>query len=875
MTPISYFKYVLLVGCATTGVSSYAWRTLIGNNILRVDQTFSFGVKAHCAQPANQLMLVGAEDEKEAKEYALSKISLHDYQITPCAAKLAQVDSVYDQPNPLYDAGIAHIVCPTSTLAVVGTQSAPSIVYALNHVGTEPEVLTHCAKDVSGNPCASITHLETNGDKLVFAAICDASDAPALAIISYSENTEKKDVSPEEFKKLEKEIEGCKEEKQKQRLKKGVDRDQDGKIYRNIIHKIFAQDAVIALPAPVKEITALCWHPGISCLYVGVSYKLPVNNQSCGILVGRLTADKKSLVLEPVTDVCPDMFTRGKIESLVPFNTSTGSLDYLLIKNSKNPHIIHSVPLCNQRILAEREKFTLQGKLADCTEKPQEIFMAPREKFLGRQFTKPFVFVPNSPSLLSYNVGHGHMYAGPIHEIMVRGDVVFAVVSDPTGGFDAGVYQSQALYDGVGRIAGWTYWQKTVEHEGIDFALINNPKATLMVFGEDRESEKGTRTVQVNKWPEQAIDDIAQLLQVAQREFVECNQEIKKIIDWSVLTPGLCGKNLTLLMNDEKLVVAQMPDFAAITFDQEVLKAVGTLTCAQVGISDDQGWLFVGGTHGLAKLVDHGGNGWRMPEGLRDVNELSNMQTVRVGDYSMVRKLLFDQDFLYVLTDTCLDRINLQTNTTVRLADAQRLCNQRYALLYDVIVSDKCALLACSAGLYRVGNGKNIKTDTVSSLQWAAVEIPEATDLSLFLMPVSVTGNPHDWAKGAGQVYVITGSYTKKGAHVHRFAVKDVVEHEIAHDTIAPVPDLVFKDRIADIGSLLACSDCFLTDGLFYLAPFKQKKSKPMILYNGLNKARTTINLELQAEDTITSITRNSMHGNWLVAGSFGLKTNI
>lgn len=269
------------------------------------------------------------------------------------------------------------------------------------------------------------------------------------------------------------------------------------------------------------------------------------------------------------------------------------------------------------------------------------------------------------------------------------------------------------------------------------------------------------------------------------------------------------------------------------------------------------------------------GSGWHMPAGLQHINELADCTAQPISNYTMVRKLLFDQGILYVLTDSCLDRIDLESNAVVRLADVQKLCNQRYSIFYDLIISDKCALLATSAGLVRVGNGKDIRTDGQSSLDWTHVNVPEATDLPLFLLPVSVSGNPHDWAKGAGQIYIITGSYTKKGAHVHRFAVLDVTCQDICDDTIAPVPDLVFKDRIGDIGSLLTCSDCFLTDGLFYLAPFRQKKSRALVLYNGLTKARTTINLDLAVEDTITSITRNSTHGNWLVAGSFGLKTNI
>lgn len=872
-----FLKYLLVASCVLFAAPTCAWQTLIGDNSSRTDQTFSFGIKAHYAQPANQLIVVGAENEKEGKEYSLAKISLNDNKVSPCAAETVIVNGVYDQPNPLYNVAIDHIICPNSTCAVVHARSHASTLYVANHFAVEQEIVSCAIKDEHNNPCADITSLETNGDNLIFTAIKTEDKKPALALVTYSEKTDKVSLSEDEFKKLEEAIKECKgDEKKMQRLRKGVGVDQDNKYYRNVTTKFLTQGLqVISMPENVEQISALCWHAGVGCLYVAVTYQTPLNDQKCGILVARLTPDKTNLNLHPFANASLDLFEQGAIASMIPFNTSTGALDYLLVKKSNNQHVIHCLPVCNQRIIAQREHFESQGMMAQMSAAPQDVFLAPRNSFLGRQFTKPFSASADMPIVSSCDIGGGYLYAGPIGQIMVAGDVIFAVVTEPLPGFSGGIFQSQALYDKEGRISGWTLWQKTVERDGIDFALVNNPKTSLVLFNQDVDGEKGTRTVQVNKWPEKATDEIAQLVKVAQKEFVDCEQGIKKVIDFSVLTPGVCGKNLTLLMSDTKLILAQMPEFDTVTFEQDSFGKIGIPTCVQIGISDDQGWLFIGGTAGVAKMVNAEGNGWQMPQGLSDVKELQGMHAEPIGNYSMVRKLLFDQGFLYVLTDTCLDRIDLRTNQSVQLATTTQLCDQRYALFYDVIISDKCALLATSAGLYRVGNGKSILRDDSSTLDWMPVDVPEATDLSLFLLPVSKSGNLHDWAKGAGQIYIITGTYTKKGAHIHRFAVQDVVDHEITDDTISPVPDFVFKDRITDIGSLLVCSDCFSTDGLFYLAPYRQKKTRAMIVCNGLTRARTMINLDLAVEDTITCISRNSMHGNWLVAGSFGLKTNI
>lgn len=875
MAHISSFKYIVMAGCLISSINAYAWKTLVGNDSSRIDQTFSFGIKAHCAQAANKIVLVGAEHSNEGKEYSLSKISLHDYKISSCASELVTLDGVYDKPNPLYNAAISYIVCASSTYAAVYNPANKSMLYGTNYFGADGDLISAQIKDMNGESVRSIVNLATNGQGLIFAAIQNAgTDQYGIATLSYSEKTEKKEITDEEFKKLEKEaIEAKDDVKKIQRLKKGLEIGQDGKPCRTVTTRALLQDQVaFGLPAYVKEVTALSWHPGVGCLYVGASYIVPIEKQRCGILIGRLQKDN-SMTFERIDNL--DLFRNGSIDEIVPFTTTTGSLDYILIKNSAAPAHIYSLGVCNQRLLDLRETFTGLGAIADVTQKPQDIYESQRNRFLGRQFAKPFEPNKDASLCITHNVGCGYLHAGSIRQLSAVGDVVFATVTQPVHGHSGGVYQSQALYDCQGRISGWTLWQKALEHEGVDFALLNNAKSSMMIFGQDNESEKGTRTVQVNKWPEVATDEIAQLIESAQKEFVENKLEIKKIIDFSILTPGVPYKNLTVLISSSKLLIVQMPDFASTAFEQNSLQAVGTLTCAQVGISDKYGWLFIGGTHGLAKMVDVDGNGWDMPQGLQHVDRLQGMYAQPVGNYTMVRKILFDQGFLYVLTDTQFDRIDLETNEIISLATTEQLCNQRYAIFYDALVSDKCALLATSAGLYRVGNKKNIMHDNAFNLNWTQLKVPEATDLSLFLLPVSNSGNPHDWAKGSGQVYIITGSYTKKGAHVHRFAVEDVANHDITDTTIAPVPDLVFMDRISDIGSLLICSDCFSTDGLFYLAPFQQKKSKPMQLYNGLTRSRTPINLELKIEDTITCITRNSTHGNWLVAGSFGLKTNI
>src|SRR5690606_14554103 len=113
------------------------------------------------------------------------------------------------------------------------------------------------------------------------------------------------------------------------------------------------------------------------------------------------------------------------------------------------------------------------------------------------------------------------------------------------------------------------------------------------------------------------------------------------------------------------------------------------IIAAELASDGTNGWLFVGGSHGVAVLSAADGNGWDITTGLGpDFAGLSaGMSFKQFGSYSFVRKIMHDGDFLYILTDQVLDRIDLtQGNpglgqfTPVTVALAGELLNTRDVL---------------------------------------------------------------------------------------------------------------------------------------------------------------------------------------------------
>ena len=135
-----------------------------------------------------------------------------------------------------------------------------------------------------------------------------------------------------------------------------------------------------------------------------------------------------------------------------------------------------------------------------------------------------------------------------------------------------------------------------------------------------------------------------------------------------------------------------------LAFNGAILDELRPINAAEIGANDTHGWIFVGGVNGLAVLCNSDGSGWQLNEGLDyDLEPIRNMAFKRIGNYKFVRKIIADKQFLYVLTDTVLDRIDLNTIdftldadelVVTPLADAITLAKNSYGTFYDLIISE-------------------------------------------------------------------------------------------------------------------------------------------------------------------------------------------
>lgn len=877
-----------------------------GNNQIRGNNTFSFPVKAHCIDK-NHTLYVGA-CAGDAQEYALSKLRAGDEQCLPVASREVIYNGKKDQPNPLFNAPIAHLASIDSANLALVLAEQNCTLYNLNF-GTPTELLSADPADANGKPSAEICALATDGTTAVFAAVKGSGQphfggsGAGIALMVYNQQTTEYEVSDEEYSKIQKAIEQATTPEEKKELFGNIKQDNDGKRKRSVTTKSFAQknktipinreSDFLKIGGDLQAIgdkIALHWHEGFRRLYVGLQATSgSTNNDGArAIAVGHI--ENEQLVLCPI--VGADVFRPGACNEIVGAHgagatvtihhiasmLTTTFLDYLIVHggNGDPEHTarrVYALPILNLKqengMLHERD-LALQGTLAD-PKTAQAVYGGKRSKlFKGRHFTQPAksagqMATTDDPAAC---VGAGPLQAGPIADILVHDDAVYALVTNADQGYQNGVYQSQAIIGPDGVVVSWTMWSLGMNmDDAVSWCAFERKFPNMLAIS-------NRNTISRTSWHLDQDDEFAAHLN---NQFCKENGGIHELIEWD--TPEL-GQPLLCTIGCKTIALGHLKDNSVTVFaNNDVLAELGPLSTAEVAIGNT-GWLFVGGVHGLAALADSDGNGWNTADGLKHFDQLQGMKFIKVGDYQFVRKIIYDEHYLYILTDAALDRIDLNSfdvfgpHNAVRLATAANSTGTQHALLKDCIISQKFALIAHTAGLDRIGDGKDIRTDTQETISWQALPVSKELGQIVGLYPFCKTGRAQDCARDASQLYVLCGDRSKNLGYLCRFAIRSVINKPVDEGTIMPLPDYMIlgssRNCFVQIGFY---SNVFATDGASFFTVPETRDPKTPLAFHNFGRSKVALPLDIENSSKISRIMRSSC-GSWLIAGDFGLRIN-
>src|SRR3990167_4031151 len=623
--------------------------------------------------------------------------------------------------------------------------------------------------------------------------------------------------------------------------------------------------------------------------------------------------------------------------------TTSTKLNYLIVVGANGAKTsvqnnVYAVPLVN---LVKPGTFTNnsnQGTLANINQTPTDYFND-NKYFTYRAFTEP---ATTSAQVFTTSSEAAKVGAGPlpiastesIADLKVYGDMVVASINSAFSVSDSpGIYQSKAMYDDEGKIKSWTPWQRAgstvaqVSSSLLDFFNGNFMTLTSTTATAD--------TVKKTNWTTNNSDGLSDpdngLIQLLDTDFELENGGLQSLIDFPDYTSGLSDLSLLIATGVRSLALIESGDLQGGFFKptsgnfstNSVSSINGTVTtipsgCKYIKVSggdlngvgpiitstiatnsgDNKSWIFIGGTNGVAVLIDSNGNGWTGT--ISNLSDLpDNISFKKIGNFKNVVKVFGAGDYLYVLTLNSLDRIELSSTdflngavTKTTIAKPTEMGLSKFATFSDIVISESLGILATSVGMYRVGNGQNITTATqTSDLNWTFINSPGGFGPVFKIYTLSHNVNQNKFTEN-GQLYVLNAYIGYNNASISRFSVN--LSGAIDNNTVSWVPDIFIKDLQSSFVDFSAFREAFTVLGTMQYdthskdvnkkdsdgeleKPFAQAL-RPFITSGQILTFfdSVTLKLEVPQDSSIMSspVSLRSANGGLLVSGNFGLKAN-
>lgn len=590
--------------------------------------------------------------------------------------------------------------------------------------------------------------------------------------------------------------------------------------------------------------------------------------------------------------------TISKFRSLY---TSTGLTYGIIVGSSTGANAattVSAIPLVNKSVDTTNTTWPTDpthGTMASKNVSPGsnlQVFFSPQNiirPYTGRGFQTPATTLADVPLQADAAVAVGGGVApGTIQAIQTCKDTVFiSTLGDgAAGSYAAGIFASQALFDGNGAIKAWTAWQRV--------SFSSTPNASIYgfvyqpTFGKMMSMQGLTaNTIDIVATSTWDAEDIAEdnllggtltnasvgFIDLINSQFSTATGGIQAAFDFPRNTDGFQqgqpnGLSAMVFTGYQKVVLAQTAAYSAglctplvgdfstsmeisttgavttpgagariISVSGGALTTIGAVTSAAVvNNAGANGYLVVGGVGGVAALLP----GWSTAAGGLRTN-FSNLPAstfTLLGSYTNVRKLLNDGTNLYVLTNQTFDRIpaaqlagGVITPTTLATASSTV---GTYGSFSDVVVSGKMALLATSQGLLQAGVGANVATAAnATAMAWTAVPLTESETAVTRLQPISTTNVPQAFASdgaAGGQVYVLSASTSQGLASVYRIAVADTSGgNAITSTTVQVIPDYFVQAHTSAYAALGAYRNYFRTDGALFSDSRSSYLASPLV----------------------------------------------
>jgi hypothetical protein len=907
--------------------------------------SFTFKIDKHFYEQAVQQLYVGASEVVAGNAYALAN-STNGGAFSPLVPATVTVDGVANSANPITGRSINHLAVANDSaqiLPAVVTDNAPARVFAVpdnKNVYTTPVL-----NDAGGVASAGVIgltgggiHPSYAGHYFVAAVRASSGDFgtgnSGLALVLHNGSS---------LSAL--------------NANTGAVGGNRAITFNDSTPAVFITNPVTALQQQVD----MTFDNKLQRFYVACPATADAGGSDGqrSVVAGRIVNNVMQL-----TAIAPDAAFIGTTNKIVGGGSGTTSfiyfvrtlqtstrLPYLVVAggvSSTEANVIYSVPL------------TSDGLLANNNATPTDEFRINYPySFVSRSL--PNAAVPDD--LLSSTDTAAMVGAGPapipanfsVGDIIALNDAVYIAIQAEYDGTTTpvaqpGMFYSQAMFDAVGKIKGWTAWTRISGSDAKLQGLAVDPQQNRFWMIPYDGNIAGSQTVKLTQWGQNFGDGLLGGNSGAPQNGLTSQIVTQLPSDQGIVQgmfsfartttgfgnrPDIANNQIGVLayVSRNKLMLVESGlnaeagkfkptsgDFATgqqiftngtltgyvtgstmLVISGGVLDAIGPLTSVEVSraplTGGNNGFFFVGGSAGLAVLSETNGAGWStaVGAGLKAgfVGLTSTMSFRTLGNYQNVRKLVADGTYLYVLTNSTLDRITLSSIaaggalTVVNLANVSALNLPSFASFSDAAVSGRLALLATSGGLFRAGNGTDVKAagnSNPDSMLWTRVSLPENFGPVTRLQFITPTNLETDFALGS-LMYVLCGATPYNQARVYRLSINEAVTSAITNNTVQNLNDLFIRgvpSYLIEYGSYRNYSQSDSV-ALFNTKAGNELTTGAQLLNYGMytmadiyaaQKNTLVSQLPFTVGGTVRRPVRNDSSGAWMIAGDSGLFVN-
>ena len=875
-------------------------------------ETFPFAVQAHAFDQGKRRFFVGAQqDISEHKTFSLSVSEEGESDFFPIAPEKAEVNNVADQPNPLFGKGVRFLRLFNGNPFVV-LESDPTklhYVFTFLPISRTALVSTDTLVDAKQDPIGEILGVDASFPHFIAAVRPESGvfgdPGSGLAVGEF----------------------------QQMRIGEGEsDVSFNFQLRQTHVFPLDITTPAIRITSDALQFNNTAQQPvsihadeAIHATYTGISVTSNVgaNDGVRSVVVGNASsiAPDAAIQADSIVGARGSQVTVSAHRVRTLFTSTL--LSYLVVVGgvgdpADTKRQVFALPLVTDR------KSGNFGKLARRDAQPVDVFSDQQPKMLTARVISDAAAVAGDlfgPTDSSVRVGGGLDLPGDITDIFAERDAIFVSVAADDGATEhGGIFYSQAIFDSLGRVAGWTDWRRAGGEVGNIFGF-----SQTLAFGNfwllTGKELSEVNTVKRTRWsPAESSIDLTFSHEAVPAE----NGGIQQFVDidrYNSFVDQTVGSRLSFVLEtgfgtvslvqsgtdrDGVFTPLSQVSIASCTNGQlcnnptdgytvtgGALTDLGPIVAADFVSDGVNSWLVVGGIGGVAVLMKDDGTGWNGPL-QKDFAPLGDsFRFMKVSTIPYVRKIIADEGIVYILTDQQLLRFlpsatdfAAETIDSTLLAQAGDLPDGDHAFLLDCVISDKLAFIGTSSGLLRSNDGVNIRTATAESVGWRSINLPEGVGPVTTCHVISPTGRDNDITRDerGGMIYLLNAYVGLDQTRVYRLSVRPTAAGPVTAETVSLLPDQFIQRTKSFFLNRGDYRNNVATDGAIMLltrSRYQPQNRSPFVeVLPGLRLAKPfaarkalVVTQSSEALQVCKPI-RRSATGAWIIPYNTGIQTN-